>query len=127
MKNKSGLSLVILLAVAAIITFVVGETRVNWIKLGGVVLAIVVFLPVFLMLRRTIGGGSTTRFLVIFVGGFFLKLVIVIVVIWYVIADLRLPEVDFVVGCLAFLMALQIYEAIYFWEKGGALTGSDSN
>ena len=125
--DKSRLFLLVLLVLASIITLLIGEQLFDWIKAAGVLLAMLAFLPVFFMLRYVLGSGSVTKFLVIFVGGFLFKLFVVLIGIWYAVSRMSLPVVEFVVSCLVFLLALQIYEAIYFWSKGGSSVGMNSN
>lgn len=116
---KSNRFVLPILILAAITVYVVGNYGYNNVKLAGVVLAAIAFLPVFVMLKNTMGKDeeSAMRLMGVFVGGFFFKLAVVLLGIWWGISHMKWHTIDFVVSCVAFLFAMQIFESLYFWSK----------
>jgi len=109
--------LLLMLAGASLLTVLLGNTGINMVKIAGGGLALLVFLPVFLMLKRQISSGDSMRFMKTFVFGFVFKLVILLVVFWLVISKLHWDTMDFVVGNMVFLITFQGYESLYFIKK----------
>ncbi len=101
---------------------IVGEVGIGKAKLIGMGLAVLAFLPVFILLARNIGTDSFNTLLIIVVGGFLFKMLIVMIGIWAAVKKFDLPVVDLVVGCIALLLSFQAFEALYFWKKGGKQT-----
>ena len=113
--NKAYIYIGVVLVVAVVVTLMVGEIGVNLIKASGVFASVVIVGPVFLLLRRAMATGSMNRILGTFVGGFFFKLIGVLLIVWLIVGKAGWNQIDFTVSCLAFLIAFQIAEAIYFW------------
>lgn len=108
-----------LVALSLGIIIIVGELGIGKAKLIGMALAVVAFLPVFILLMRNIGTESFNTLLVIVVGGFLFKMLVVLIGIWAAVKKFDQPVVELIVGCIALLLSFQAFEALYFWKKGG--------
>ena len=105
------------LMAAAIITYLAPPMGLIWPKVWGIALAAVAFLPVLFTLKRVMASGNANKILAVFLGGFLFKLVLIIVGIYLGSRAFRADLTAFTVSCLAFLFAMQVCEAIYFWGK----------
>jgi len=85
--------------------------------LAGVALALIAFLPVFLMLKTSLTKGDTNLVLGVFVGGMFFKLVVLLLGVWAGIQLAGFPKIDLALSALSFMFALQIFESLYFWSR----------
>jgi len=103
------------LVAAALVTLLTGRPWVSPVKAAGLLLAAIVVVPVFLLLRRATSSGKPTRLTGVFVGGFLFKLVVVLAGVWWAVSRAGWDVADFTVSCLAFLFAFQLCEALYFW------------
>ncbi len=115
--KKTGVFLIGGLILAIFVTVIIGKPGVNYVKIGGVALSVFAFLPVFIVLVKSLGRESVTFFLAIFVGGFVFKLVIILAGIWFFVARLDWDVIDFVISCMIFMLVFQLYESLYFWGK----------
>jgi len=91
-----------------------GKTGISEAKVTGWILAVVAFLPVFMILVKKMRSGSPNEVLGVFIGGFFFKLFILGAGIWWGIKVAGFPMIEFSASCLAFLVAFQIIESLYF-------------
>lgn len=110
------LLIVAALALAAAATVLVPPAGLSLTKGLGVALALVAFVPVFVALKRSFRSNSAPKLLKTFVGGFIFKLVVISGGV-YAAFKTALPVLPFVASCLAFLMALQVGEAVYFGTR----------
>ncbi len=108
--------LIIMVSIATILTVLLGNTGMNTIKLAGGGLAVLVFLPVFLILKREMTSGDSVKFVKTFVVGFLFKLIVLLAAFWIAISKLKWDTMDFVVGNMVFLIMLQGYESLYFMK-----------
>ena len=117
---KPAYLLIPILALAVVVSFIVKPMGFNLPKLAGIGLALIAFLPVFILIRKSIGDDpeSANRLLGVFIGGFFFKLLVVLIGVWVGVSRLKWSNMDFVVPCLVFLFSLQVFESVYFWGKG---------
>ncbi|NQU06532.1 MAG: hypothetical protein HQ568_10595, partial [Calditrichaeota bacterium] len=60
---------------------------------------------------------KTKQLLAVFVGGFLYKLIILLIGIWWATARAGMDTMDFAVSCMAFMIAFQISESLYFWAS----------
>lgn len=126
-KPNANLYMAFLLIIAAGVTALVGEPGVNNAKIAGAVLALIAFIPVFILLIKTVKTGGATQVLGVFVGGFLFKLVVILVALWYGLTRVEWPTLDFTVSCMSFMLALQFYEAVYFFRHRDALAETDNS
>lgn len=108
--------LIVMIIVATLLTVLLGNIGLNMVKVAGSGLALLVFLPVFLILKRQIASGDSMNFIKTFVLGFFFKLIVLLVVFWLAISKLSWDTTDFIVGNMVFLIILQAYESVYFMK-----------
>jgi len=107
----------IILIVSVIAVFLVGHQGIGTTKLAGIVLAALAVLPVFGLLIRAKKAVKPKQLLAIFVGGFFFKLIILLIGIWWATTRTGMDTIDFVISCMAFMIAFQISESLYFWAS----------
>ncbi|MDP8229305.1 MAG: hypothetical protein P9M15_07630, partial [Candidatus Electryoneaceae bacterium] len=93
--NKAHLYIGVVLAVAIVVTLMVGEPGVNLIKVTGVLVAMVIVAPVFIMLQRAMKTGSMNRIMGTFVGGFLFKLVAILLIVWLIVGKVGWDKIDF--------------------------------
>jgi len=108
--------LIVMLTGATFLTALLGNMGINWVKLAGIGLAVLTFLPVFWMIKIQMATGSPEKFMAVFVMGFLFKMTVLLVMIWIAIARLNWDTVDFVTASLVFLIVFQGYESLYFME-----------
>lgn len=119
-KNRGGIWLpagILLLVAAALTTGLTGKPGINEAKATGILLAVAAFAPVFVLLLKSMRSGTPNEVLGTFVGGFFFKLLILGIGIWWGIKKAGFEIIDYSVACLAFLVAFQILESLYFARR----------
>ncbi len=107
----------IILIVSVVTVFLVGHQGIGTAKLSGIFLAALAILPVFGLLIRAKKAVKPKQLLAIFVGGFLYKLIILLIGIWWATARAGMDTIDFVISCMAFMIAFQISESLYFWAS----------
>ena len=107
----------IILIVSVVAVFLVGHQGMGTAKLAGLVLAALAVLPVFGLLIRAKKAVKSKQMLTVFVGGFLYKLIILLFGIWWATTRAGMDVTDFVVSCMAFMIAFQISESLYFWAS----------
>jgi len=104
-----------LASAAIVLTLTTGEDGLSGTKTGGVLSGLVAFVPVFLILRHNFVKATPTKFLKLFVLGFLYKLLFIVSALSLMIAVLNWPIREVAVPCLLFLLAGQIYAAVFFY------------
>ncbi len=107
----------LVIGLAMVATGFIGSNQMLPAKLAGVGLALVVFVPVFYLLRKAVGQGDFNLVMWVLVGGFFFKALALLIGVYVAAKVLHWNVMDFAVGCLSFVFALQVVEATYFWSR----------
>lgn len=105
------------LLVAVAVTLAVGSREIYPAKVAGVGLALITFLPVFLLMRKAVGLGDVKLVMWTVAGGFLFKLLALLIGVWVAVKVMHWNTLDFTVACLSFVLVLQIMEAGYFWSN----------
>ncbi|MFH0765666.1 MAG: hypothetical protein V2A61_04520 [Calditrichota bacterium] len=114
-------ALFILLAAAASIMLAAGANGLSGPKIAGMISGLTAFTPVFIILRNNFGKAAPTKFLRLFVIGFFFKLLFLAAALSIMIACFVWPALEVAATSLSFLLAGQIYEAVFFYRNRSLL------
>jgi len=95
----------------------VGSEYISVAKFAGITLALIAFVPVFIMLKTSLTKADTNLVLGVFVGGMFFKLLVLLAGIWAGVQVVGFPKVDLAIPAVSFVFAFQIFESLYFWSR----------